>query len=171
MTLEQRITRLEAIEAIKQLKAAYFQACDSKQPERVRECFAPGKIDLDYGRIGTFDNREDMLAVFTELACQDHIIEMHHGQNPRIEILDEHNATASWGLYYYLIDTRRNTVTQLAGFYDDSYTVHDGQWCICRSHYQVSSTQIFDLSEGLAKVIFAGGAAPVALDDPSQQAG
>ena len=37
MTLEQRIARLEAIEAIKQLKYAYFHACDTKQPARVRE--------------------------------------------------------------------------------------------------------------------------------------
>jgi hypothetical protein len=35
----------------------------------------------------------------------------------------------------------------------------------------VSSTQIFDLTEGLASVIFAGAAAPVELDDPGRQAG
>src|SRR6056300_1481448 len=29
--LEQRLSRLEAIEAIKQLKARYFHACDTKQ--------------------------------------------------------------------------------------------------------------------------------------------
>ncbi len=62
-------------------------------------------------------------------------------------------------------------MTQLAGCYDDAYTRCDGQWRITRSHYEVTSTQIFDLSEGLARVIFAGSAAPVELDDPSQQAG
>ena len=36
MNLEQRIARLEAIDAIKQLKARYFFACDNKQPELVR---------------------------------------------------------------------------------------------------------------------------------------
>jgi hypothetical protein len=69
-----------------------------------------------------------------------------------------------------LIDTRRQTVTQLAGCYDDDYVCRDGQWLITRSHYEVTSTQIFDLSEGLARVIFAGATAPVALDDPSRQA-
>ncbi len=98
-------------------------------------------------------------------------MEMHHGQNPRIEVHDADNATGIWGLYYYLIDTRRQTVTQLAGFYDDAYARLDGQWLITRSYYEVTSTQIFDLSEGLARVIFAGAAAPVALDDPNQQAG
>jgi hypothetical protein len=171
VTLEQRLSRLEAIEAIRQLKARYFHACDNKQPDVVRECFAPGEIDLQYGRIGNFNDREQMLAVFTQLACQPHIVEMHHGQNPRIEVHDEDNATGIWGLYYYLIDTRRQTVTQLAGFYDDAYARRDGLWQIMRSHYEVTSTQIFDLSEGLARVIFAGAAASVELDDPGKQAG
>ena len=169
MTLEQRITRLEAIEAIKCLKASYFEACDRKQPDLVRACFAPGAIDLRYGRIGAFDDREQMIEVFTELACSDHIIEMHHGQNPRIEILDDTHATAHWGLYYYMIDTRRQTTTQLAGFYDDAYQCLDGHWLITRSHYEVASTQILDLSDQHVASIFAGGVAPATLDDPNEQ--
>jgi hypothetical protein len=169
VTLEQRIARLEAIEAIKLLKYQYFEACDTKQPELVRECFSPGLIDLDYGRIGHFTDREAMLAVFTELACESHIVEMHHGQNPQIVLQDETVATGVWGLYYHMIDTRRELVTQLAGFYDDAYQLQEGQWKIVKSHYDVTSTQIFDLSEGLARAIFAGASAPVELDDPSQQ--
>lgn len=170
MTVEQRLARLEAIEAIKQLKHRYFHACDTKQPDNVRDCFAPGDIDLQYGRIGSFTDREQMVAVFTELACQEHIVEMHHGQNPQIEVQGDDRAVGVWGLYYYMIDTRRNMVTQLAGFYDDGYARIDGQWLMVKSHYEVTSTQIFDLSEGMARVIFAGASAPVELDDPSQQA-
>ncbi len=171
MTPEQRLDRLESAEAIRQLKYRYFQACDEKRPEDVRACFAPGPVDLNYGRIGTFGDREEMLAVFTELACQDHIVEMHHGQNPVIEFLDDDNATARWGLYYYMIDTRRDLVTQLAGTYDDAYRRTGGEWRMVKSHYAVTSTQIFELGEGLARVVFAGRAAPAELDDPSQQAG
>lgn len=171
MDLEQRIARLEAIEAIKQLKHAYFHACDTKDVPRIRACFAPGPIDLQYGRIGNFDDREKMLAVFSELACQEHIVEMHHGQNPQIELADAANATGLWGLYYFLIDTRRNIVTQLAGFYHDTYRATDEGWQITGSRYTVSSTQIFDLSEGLARLVFAGKAAPVELDNPDEQAG
>ena len=171
MNLEQRIARLEAIEDIRQLKARYFQACDRKDPDAVRECFASGDIDLRYGRIGDFTSREEMLAVFTRLACQAHIVEMHHGQNPVIDIHDADTATGVWGLYYYLIDTRRRTVTQLGGCYEDAYRRQGGQWRIARSYYEVTSTQIFDLSEGMAQVIFAGASAPAELDDPGRQAG
>jgi SnoaL-like domain len=170
MSLEQRIARLEAIEAIKSLKYSYFRACDTKQPELVRECFAAGPIDLNYGRIGEFSDRESMLAVFTELACESHIVEMHHGQNPQIDLQDDTHATGVWGLYYHMIDTKRQLVTQLAGFYDDAYQLHDGKWQIVKSHYDVTSTQIFDLSEGLARAIFAGVSASAELDDPTRQA-
>jgi hypothetical protein len=170
MSLEQRIARLEAIEAVKALKYRYFHACDTKQPGLVRDCFAPGKIDLNYGRIGAFSDREEMVAVFAELACQSHIVEMHHGQNPRIQVEDENVATGEWGLYYHMIDTRRELVTQLAGFYSDAYRREEGTWRIVKSHYEVNSTQIFDLTEGLAKAIFAGASAPVEVDDPSRQA-
>ncbi|NND68297.1 MAG: nuclear transport factor 2 family protein [Halioglobus sp.] len=169
--LEQRIARLEAVEAVKQLKYRYFRACDRKQPEVVRACFAPGEIDLQYGRIGNFSSRDDMVAVFSTLACQEHIVEMHHGQNPEVTVVDPDNATATWGLYYYMIDTRRNVVTQLGGFYDDAYVRINGEWLINKSHYEVSSTAIYNLADGPVQPVFAGAAAPVELDDPSAQAG
>lgn len=167
---EQRLARLEAIEEIKQLKARYFHACDTKQVDRIRECFAPGKIALRYGRIGEFTDREQLVDVFSELACHDHIVEMHHGQNPQIEVRDAVHATGQWGLYYYLIDTRQQTVTQLAGFYQDTYICREGQWLMSQSDYEVASTQIFDLSGGMARAIFAGSQAPAELDDPGKQA-
>ena len=42
MTLEQRIARLEALEAIRQLKHRYLNACDLKEVESIRDCFATG---------------------------------------------------------------------------------------------------------------------------------
>ena len=170
MSLEQRIARLEAIEAIRTLKARYFHACDTKQPELVRSCFAPGPIELDYGRVGSFSDREEMLDVFTRLACSEHIVEMHHGQNPQIEITGDDEARATWGLYYYLIDTRQQTATQLGGFYRDGYRRINGEWLITRSAYEVVSTQVFDLSGAHIAAIFAGAAAPRELDDPERQA-
>ncbi len=168
--LEQRIARLEAIEAIKQLKARYFQACDNKQPERVRSCFVDGEMLIDYGRVGSFNNADDMVAVFTKYACEEHIVEMHHAQNAQIEVYSADEATGTWGLFYYMIDTRRKQVTQLAGFYEDEYRFEYGGWRISATRYDVTSTQLMDLSEGMAKVVFAGRQASAEVDDPSLQA-
>jgi len=170
-SLEQRLARREAVEAIKKLKAAYIHACDNKQPEVVRECFFVGRIDLRYGRISDFTDREKVVSVFFELGCQEHIVEMPHGQNPRIVLLNADHANGVWGLYYYVIDTRRQAVPQLAGVYDDDYVRREGQWRIMRSYYTVTSSQIFDFTDGPLKVIYAEKAAPLELDDPCKQAG
>jgi hypothetical protein len=170
LELAERLERLEAIEAIKQLKARYFFACDNKQPDQVRGCFVDGAMVIDYGRIGAFSNADDMVAVFARLACEDHIVEMHHAQNPQITVHSRERASALWGLYYYMIDTRARSVTQLAGFYEDEYRCVAGQWKISQTRYQVTSTQLLDWSEGLARVVFAGRQAPAAVDDPTAQA-
>ncbi len=170
MDLEQRIARLEAIDAIKQLKAKYFFACDNKQADVVRGCFVDGDMVIDYGRVGSFTKADDMVAIYTKYACEPHIVEMHHAQNPQIKISSETQASATWGLYYYMIDTRRHTVTQLGGFYEDEYRCVDGEWKISKTTYRVSSTQLMDLSEGMATVIFTGREAPSEIDDPSLQA-
>ena len=119
--LEARITALEDIEAIKKLKARYFFSCDQKDIDAVTDCFAEGDVEIKYGRIGDFSRREDLVAVFKELACHPHIIEMHHAQNPQIDLLSDTTARAIWGLYYYMINARDNSATQLGGYYKDEY--------------------------------------------------
>jgi len=167
--LESRIARLESIEAIRQLKHRYFMACDRKEPEAVRQCFVDGPIDIEYGRVDNFGCADDMVAVYTRYACESHIVEMHHAQNPVITLLSETEAQGVWGLYYYLINTQRDEVTQLGGFYEDRYRRERGEWKISASRCEVTSTQIMDLGEGLARVIFAGCQAPTEIDDPSHQ--
>ena len=169
--LEQRIAKLEAIEAIKSLKFRYFAACDNKRPEQVRSCFADGEVDLRYGRIGDFRSADDMVAVFTRLACVEHIVEMHHAQNPCVTVHSPAEASAEWGLYYFMIDTNQQTATQLGGSYDDEYRCINGDWKITKSVFTLSSTLITELSEGLAKLVFAGRTAPSEIDDPNRQAG
>jgi hypothetical protein len=168
--LEQRIATLEAIEAIKVLKAKYFFSCDSKRPDLVRECFADGVVDLRYGRVGDFTAADDMVGVFQRLACEEHIVEMHHAQNPQITLQSSTQATATWGLFYFLIDTKQQTATQLGGFYEDGYRCVEGDWKISRSVFNVTSTYITDVSNATVQMIFAGRTAPVEIDDPARQA-
>ena len=168
-SLEHRIAVLEDIEAIRQLKHRYFFACDHKRAHEVEDCFATGAVRIDYGRIGQFDNAADMAAVFEALACHEHIVEMHHAQNPRIDVLDATRAEATWGLYYFMINTRDRNVTQLGGYYNDQYRKIDGAWKISATSFHVTSTQILDIADGMARVIFAGASAPAAIDDPSRQ--
>ena len=76
----------------------------------------------------------------------------------RIDLLDDGNAAGTWGLYYHLIDTRQQTVTQLGACYRDEYRKLDGRWLISASVCEVNSTYTCELQENTAKVVFAGKA-------------
>lgn len=169
-SLEQRVARLEAIESIRQLKVRYLDACDRKQPADVRACFVDGEMLIDYDRVGTLGNADELTALFERFGCEPHVVEMHHAQNPQITVHDSDNASGRWGLYYHLIDTRTSTVTQLGGYYEDEYRRVAGEWKISATRFRVTSTQIMDLAEGLAKPVFAGVRAPADLDDIERQA-
>ena len=159
-TIEERLRRLEDIEEIRALKSRYFQACDRKDPKGMRECFKDGTVHIDYGALGTFDTADALVKVFKDIGCHDHMVEMHHGVNPLIELLEPTRARGSWKLHYFLINTQDRSVTQLGGYYEDEYQVQDGAWKISRTRFVVTSTLAMNVGEGIAKILFAGRSVP-----------
>lgn len=139
MTLEQRIARLEALEAIRQLKHRYLNACDLKQVEVIRDCFAEGEILIDYGPLGSFRDRDSFLALYQELACQPRVIDIHHGANPEIELLGEDQARGRWALYYFNLDAESGATRQLGGIYQDRYRCIAGQWKLVECRFSAHS--------------------------------
>lgn len=158
--LLQRLQEIEDINAISALKYRYLNACDAKQVETVRQCFAPGDILIDFGHIGRFENRDAFVAVFQELGCHDHIVDMHHAQNPVIHKTGEDSAKGHIGLRFLSINTRDKTRIQMAGHYDDDFIRADRQWLISASRFTVSAVEIIDFSGEHAKVVYAGNAMP-----------
>lgn len=141
MTLEQRIARLEALEAIRELKHRYLNACDLKDVAAIRACFAQGPVLIDYGPLGVFNDREPFLALYSKLACVPRVIDLHHAANPQIDYHDLDNAQARWALHYQNRDAETGVTRQLGGFYQDRYRREAGQWCIVetvfRGHFEV----------------------------------
>lgn len=161
-TVEQRLCALEDMEAIRRLKAHYLSCCDRKDPPGMRACFVDGPVHIDYGAVGTFDNADTLVALYTRMACHDYMVELHHGVNPQIEVLGDTVARGTWGLHYFLINTQARTLTQLAGYYEDEYRKQDGNWKISRTRFVATSTLVLDLTEGLLKSVFAGRVPPTA---------
>jgi hypothetical protein len=155
---ERRMRTLEDADAIRALKARYFFCCDRKDAKGMRACFADGPVHIDYGAIGTFDNADDLAKVFTEVGCHDHMVEMHHGMNPQIEmLLDGHRARGKWSLHYFLINTKENKLTQLAGYYEDEYKrIDPGGWKMTSTKFTPTSTLVLDLNGDTLKKVFAG---------------
>jgi hypothetical protein len=158
--LETRLRKLEDADAIRALKSRYFFCCDRKDPKGMRACFADGKVHIDYGAIGVFDNADAVVKIFTDIGCQDFMVEMHHGMNPQIEVLDEATATGKWSLHYFLINTQQKSLTQLAGYYEDEYRKVGGAWKISATRFTPTSTLAMDVSEMTPKTLFAGRVPP-----------
>ena len=107
------------------------------------------------GRV-VFTDADALVKVYTEIACHPHMVEMHHGANPQIEVLDESNARGKWSLQYFLINTKEKTLTQLGGYYDDEYRKEGGKWKISRTKFYATSTLAMENGEKAIRALFAG---------------
>ncbi|MBS0466534.1 MAG: nuclear transport factor 2 family protein [Proteobacteria bacterium] len=130
MNMEQRLARLEAIEAIRQLKHRYLNACDLKDVADIRDCFATGPITIDYGPLGCFQDRDGFIALYQSLACQPRVRDSHHGANPEIELVDADNARGRWSLAYFNLDADTGATRRLGVMYEDAYRRIAGAWKI-----------------------------------------
>lgn len=154
--LEQRLQALEDIEAIRALKAHYLACCDAKDPAGMRACFVDGPVKIDYGVVGTFDRADALVEIFKQVGCHPHMVEMHHGVNPQIEVLGESKAKGRWGLHYQLINTNDKTLTQLGAYYDDEYRKTASGWKIYATRCVVTSTLVLQLAPDALKALVTG---------------
>ena len=144
--LARRIQVLEDIEAIKQLKHRYWRGCDRQKPEDVRDCFLPDGAVVDYENVGRFEDRDSFVDLYRRLGCRDAVIDIHHGQNPEIEVTSADTARGTWDVYYYGIDLEARTATQLAGYYLDEYVRRDGRWWIAETRFFRTSFVMTEVS-------------------------
>ncbi|MBC8549533.1 MAG: nuclear transport factor 2 family protein [Nitrospira sp.] len=94
MDLEQRITRLEDIEAIKQLKARYCEICDDMHnPDRITSVFAVDAIweCPDFGKAEGHDAIRELFQGFRKMFS----FSQHNVMNPIIEVTGD-RATGTW---------------------------------------------------------------------------
>lgn len=143
--LEKRIRELEDREAIRELKARYLNACDLKDPDTVRDCFAEGEVLIDYGYIGVFRDRDSFVKLFRDLGCHPQVLDMHHGANPQITLTGEDTATGHWALHYQNLNADSHALTQLAVAYDDEYVRTAAGWRIKSTRTQYLSALSADL--------------------------
>lgn len=155
--LEKRIRELEDREAIRELKARYLNACDLKDPDAVRDCFAPGEVLIDYGWIGVYRDRDAFVKVFHDLGCHPHVLDMHHGANPEVTLTGRDSAVGHWALHYQNIDANTHKLTQLATCYDDEYVRTAEGWKIRTTRVRYLSTLVVDLDHAQVQKI---GTAP-----------
>ena len=131
-SLEQRIQKLEDIEAIKQLKARYCQACDDDHnPERVAACFI---------ETGLWEGRNFNVHARGHAAIERYIggvrasgrirNSAHMVFNPIITPVGD-RATGHWRFTMQYTGNRADGGVQyhrIIGFYEEEYVREGGQW-------------------------------------------
>ena len=126
--LEQRLTRIEDLEAIKQLKATYCDICDDDHnPERITTIFAEDGIweGAGFGKVQGHAAIRELFKKFQTLIS----FSQHQVMNPIIKI-DGDRATGIWYFFGPFTFYKDNQAKWLAARYEDDYVKVNGEWKI-----------------------------------------
>ncbi len=135
MTLEERITRLEDIEAIRYLQAKYQRCLDIRDFDGLAECFADDVVSAYGNGKMAYHGKEAVIeflcGVMTLDMSSTHLI--HGGE---IDILDSTHATAKWYLEDYLVHQKYQMKLHGAAVYQVEYLKDNDKWFISSIGYE-----------------------------------
>jgi uncharacterized protein (TIGR02246 family) len=119
---------VDDIEAIKQLKARYFRAMDTKDWDGMRQVFTDDVMVDTTASGGDVVRGGDEFMAFLS-ATLDGVITVHHGHTPEIELTSASTARGIWAMEDML---RWPDGTELHGYghYHESYVRAGGEWRI-----------------------------------------
>lgn len=130
MDLETRITRLEDLEAIKQLKARYCEICDDDHdPDRITMLFTEDGIWQAKG-IGEAKGHAEIRKLFRRFQKAIRFSQ-HMTMNPVIEV-DGGTAQGTWYFFGAFTMEQGNQALWQACRYHESYRKVEGKWLIER---------------------------------------
>lgn len=125
MTLEERITYLEDVEALKQLKYNYCDACDDKHDaDRIASLFTEDGV-WDGGPFGLAKGRDEIWDLFHNTHSPSILFSQHRVTNPLITI-NGNTAHVKWKFMAPM--TNKDGKLWVSAVYDDDYVKIDGIW-------------------------------------------
>lgn len=130
--LRRRLEQLEAIEAVRQVKATYWASLDRCNFDAVRACFADHAV-IEMEGVPPCEGPDAYVEFCRQANAGDDTMNLHAGQNARITILDADHATGVWDQLFVGLSIREGgdaMVMRLTGIYDDAYVRRDGRWLI-----------------------------------------
>jgi SnoaL-like domain len=147
LTLEERITRLEDIEAIRRLKARYAHAADAKYTDdhrrrpqeeiddvarRQSECFT---LDAVWEGGAQWGGASGRAAIYDMVRKSVWSMTMHYLLMPDIEVRGS-TATGRWYQWQTGTLTEGEHAIIMAATVDDEYRKEDGLWLISRTRFK-----------------------------------
>jgi bile-acid 7alpha-dehydratase len=134
--LEARLTALEDLEAIRQLKYRYWRCLDTKRFDELTECFAE-EATANYGSGQyRFTGRAAIMAFLRQVLGPDSgAVGFHHGHQPEITLTGPTTARGTWALHNYFFNEGQNRCVRIAAFYEDEYVKIGGAWRLQHTGY------------------------------------
>ena len=130
------LERLLAIEEIGRLKASYFRCLDTKDWACIATLFTSDATAVynveGSGDLATPDNPvtgNEAIAAFIQRAVE-HLVTIHHGHMPEIEITSPTTATGIWAMLDILQEPGGENLVHGWGHYHETYERIDGRWYI-----------------------------------------
>lgn len=135
--LRRDIQMLMDIEAIRQVKHAYFRCIDTANFSELAELFHDDVLVHFIG--GTYEWKLKGKAEYVASIAKSfnvHAIGHHNGHQPEIQMLSENEATGIWYLADNMWMMDLNQFTTGTALYWDRYVKVDGRWLIRETRYR-----------------------------------
>lgn len=126
-TLQQRIQRLEDIQAIKNLKRRYMFLVNMVRYDDLMDTFTEDAI-IDYGVFGLYKGREVREYLTSDVGKQTLRFGIHHLHSPLIEFVNDTLATGIWEIQSMVELKAVGQAYWMAGYFTDEYVKENGQW-------------------------------------------
>jgi uncharacterized protein (TIGR02246 family) len=122
---------VDAVEAIKQLKARYFRTMDTKDWAGMRRVFADDVVMDTTDSGGGVVTGADAFLEFLQQTLAD-AMTVHQGHMPEITLTSPTTATGIWALHDDIV-WPDGTRMRGDGHYHEEYALVDGEWRISAS--------------------------------------
>ncbi|MDY0006527.1 MAG: nuclear transport factor 2 family protein [Spongiibacteraceae bacterium] len=142
--LRRDIQRLMDIEAIKQLKYAYFRCVDTANLEELATLL-DDKLFIHY-KGGSYEWKTEDKSAFIEnigASFNQRAVGHHNGHHPEITLLSDTEATGAWYLADVMMHLDHNAQTTGTALYWDRYRKINGRWVISESRYE----RLYEINE------------------------
>lgn len=138
------LQELVEVEAIKQLKARYQRAVDTKDWDLMRSVLAPNAKSVYSDGKHSFEGRDAIVEFLSDPKGlgNTEIVSMHHAHTPEIELTSDTTAKGKWYLEDFVISALpsdwapHGTVMHGTGIYIDDYVKIDGTWHLQETGYE-----------------------------------
>mgnify|MGYP003308827733 CR=1 FL=1 len=128
-SLEERISRLESIEAIRYLQAKYQRCLDTRDFDGLDACFDDNVVSAyDNGKI-SYKGKAEVLG-FLKKVMTEHMPSTHLIHGGEIDIISPTSAKAKWYLEDFLLHRIFWVKLHGAAIYDVEYVKDDSSWKI-----------------------------------------